>query len=170
MAKPPRNRIDPSVRRERARSALDNCIAILETGGIDPVPDRVDLNFRAMITLLLINLADLCDLAWDAGAIIGTCAPAGGPGVADFHDLVHMCRNAACHIGSRNKASSVGGARDFVLIIGRTNVFHDDVDGEFDDDAAVVFGQYRLYLGRHASAAVMSASQDFDLVWPPAQG
>jgi len=77
-------------------------------------------------------------------------------GVNDVTDLVNCCRNAACHISSGLKLFE-SNKFSFCMFFGycpNAIVMNDVAIGcDFDDDAALLFGGYKLYLRRHLMAA-----------------
>lgn len=109
--------------------------------------------FKSAITELLIYINDMLQKA-DAMGLRVTLAEhlPDWTSVRDVTELVARCRDAACHVSSgqeffeRNKFS-------FALVVGLVPEAV-QIDGahrgcDFEDDIAVFFGSYRLYLRRN---------------------
>jgi len=164
--KPQQGRVELARRRFYAEQALRTCEELFLSGVFDHPSNSTGVQHHAAVTLLLVSLADLCRMAWDAGCMLEPEEPATGPGVEDFHDLAQICRDAACHIGSHYKLAPPGIWLDLVTLTGVGRMTPDLPGCEYPDDTALIFGPYRLYIGRHAVSAVKAARSNFDRIWP----
>ncbi|VVE52234.1 hypothetical protein PMO31116_04733 [Pandoraea morbifera] len=145
----------------RERNAVDasiqECEKLFATGIFSG--DGVDSPFFKSATIhLLIVLNDLLQKADKVGrrvSFVDDVAPADE--INDVTTLINSCRNAACHIPSKEKAFQ-GNTFDFNVFVGKSPnavgangaVFGSD----YEDDIAVQFGSRRLYLGRHLLRAL----------------
>lgn len=138
------------------QGALRKCASIFDSGIFSPENFGHALFEPAVITLL-INLNDLLQKAKDDDARVSfsddvTVADK----LSDVTDLVSKCRNAACHIGSplhfieTNKFTFnvIGGKSPNAMRIG--DVYY---GCDYEDDIAIYYGAFRLYLRRHALRA-----------------
>ncbi|MYN06568.1 hypothetical protein [Pseudoduganella aquatica] len=134
-------------------SALDKCDRILKT-----LPPVAAPHFEAAITLLAINLNDALQKASTDGKRITFSDNIDAEAkVADVTELISKFRNAACHIFSPLTKVD-GGKFRFIVIggkaIGAISISSWDFGSDFEDDVAIYFGRFRVYLVRHIQRAV----------------
>ena len=161
MSHPTPEQIAEWDRRDMFNGAHGQCLRIFQSGVFSRSGVRSPL-FQSAVVQTLICLNDLLQKAKDEGHRISfTDHITLEPGVSDVTDLINKCRNAACHIGSKHSNFEYGRFR-FNVIVGRGtgvqigDVFH--AQCEFDDDIAVYYGTFRLYLARHALRAFEEVS------------
>ena len=134
--------------------------------------------FKSAVIELLIYINDLMQKADAHGQrITVTDHLPDNVALRDVTELIAKCRDAACHVSAgleffeRNKFSfalAVGKVPDAVVIDGKA------MGCDFDDDVAIFFGAYRLYLRRNLldgyTLAVRALQSMFDLQTPPRSG
>ncbi|AVF41535.1 hypothetical protein AL486_18910 [Pandoraea apista] len=146
--------------RNAIESSIRECEGLFETGIFGPEGAQTPL-FKSAVIHLLIVMNDLVQKAAAAGKRItftDDIAPADD--INDVTTLINKCRNAACHIPSKEKAFE-GNTFDFNVFVGRVPsaiVINGTTFGcDYDDDIAVQFGSRRLYLRRHVIRAFHEA-------------
>lgn len=134
-------------------SALRTCRDLLE---LVSQPDTTILVCQACFVSLLINLNDLLMKARKDGRPVTFRDHLDAlEKVDDVTDLVQKLRNAVCHINSplRNIGPS---PFSFFRFEGRCHVNANGVriGCDFDDDIAIYYGQFRIYLRRHIARSI----------------
>ena len=148
------------IRKWQERTAIESsireCGELFSTGIFSSDGARTPL-FKSAVIHLLIVLNDLLQKADDGGHRISFAddiSPADD--IKDVTTLVNKCRNAACHIPSKEKVFE-GNTFDFNVFVGKAPnamVVNGVTFGcDYEDDIAVQFGSRRLYLRRHAIRA-----------------
>ena len=117
--------------------------------------------FRAAVTQLLICLSDLLAKANDDDKRVAfTDDVELRKDIGDVTDLISRCRNISCHMSSPLHKLEDHIHFSFNVVSGKNpNAFK--VDGnvcgcEFDDDTAIYFGKFRIYLKRNIFLAFNS--------------
>ncbi|WP_343661113.1 hypothetical protein [Ralstonia sp.] len=143
---------------------LSRCMSIFNLGALN-VEEARSVLYEASVTQLLIWLNDLLQRADDDGKRIKFTDDI-APAIGDVTDLISKLRNAACHIRSKNSDVALNTVR-FCVVHGKrpkSMVIRDVVLGcDYEDDSAVFFGQYRLYMRRHALRAVEELAKAYGI-------
>ncbi len=125
----------------------------------------VNILFESAIIHVLIVLNDLLQKAHSEGKRINQTENIDSKnGCKDVTDLVNYCRNAVCHMASKNHFINENTKFSFNIAIGspRAFVIGDTVYGsEFLDDIALYWGSQRLYLKRHVLSAFLAVREVF---------
>lgn len=112
--------------------------------------------FQASLVHVLICLSDLVQKAdADGTRITKTDFIHVTDDVKDVTDLITKCRNAVCHISSPLQELDMN-RYSFHAIAGiggsLFNTF--EMSCEFEDDIAIYYGQYRIYISRHIARTI----------------
>ena len=68
--------------------------------------------------------------------------------IKDISDLIKHCRDACCHIDSKNhKFEYKGGVFSFNILYGKSNF--GGAENPYEDDICFFFGEQRIFLKRH---------------------
>lgn len=120
--------------------------------------DLTEVAYEACITMLLINLHDLLQAARSLGKpVLFSDHIDLQEDASNITELVAKCRNAACHVWIK-PASAQASVYRFCRVVGyRPDA--GELDGkplgcDYEDDVAVYYGRYRLYLKRHVRRAI----------------
>lgn len=159
-----------NFREAEIRGAYGTCTRLFGTGVFSSQGIRSPL-FEAAVVQLLIALNDLMRKAVSDGKRIDFADAVDlVDGVTDVTDLITKCRNAACHIGSSLQEYDTNRFRFLVFGPGVKNgmmINGKCLGNDFDDDFAVYYGPYRLYLKRHALRAAEAISVLYEDVINP---
>lgn len=144
-------------RESEIRQSIRTCEKIFNSGIFNPQHLGNPL-FQSAVVHLLICLNDLLAKANQDGKRVSftqdikTCAE-----INDITALVAKCRNAACHISSplnnletNRFAFNCAAGKD----PGAFQINGVSIGCDFEDDIAVYYGTYRLYLRRNALVAL----------------
>ncbi|WP_213761749.1 hypothetical protein [Caballeronia sp. dw_19] len=134
---------------------LQKCFDLFKCGIFENVKQSPLL--EPAVTQLLIWMNDLLQRADDRGSRI-TFADEMVPDTGDITDLISKMRNAACHMKSKNTVLDFGSIR-FGVLFGRVPnaiQYNNEIalSSDYEDDVAVYFGKYRVYLRRQAYRAL----------------
>lgn len=147
-------------RQHEIAEAARACQSIFDSGILSSDGARTPY-FQPSVVYLLINLNDLLQkAAANSTRIAFSDHIEAVTGVNDVTTLVNKCRNAACHIGSKEAHLDAGRFR-FNVVFGHfpnamvINGVH--YGSDFADDIALFYGQHRLYFRRHALRAFEEA-------------
>jgi hypothetical protein len=155
-----------------AARAIRTCRSLMQSLGQYDLSETV---YEACVVMLLVNLHDLLQTARAVGRPL-VFADYIDPkeDVANITELVAKCRNAACHVWTKQVPAQPGAPSaiyQFYRVAGycpRATQFVDKVLGcDYHDDVAIYYGRYRLYLKRHVLRAVEELTVLFSAV-PPA--
>ncbi|VVD75150.1 hypothetical protein PAQ31011_00828 [Pandoraea aquatica] len=153
----------PDVR--QIHDSIRECAELISSKALNPENVGTPL-FRPAVTYVLILLNDILQAADDAGMRVSFTDDIKPTDAADdVTTLINKCRNAACHI--RSKEKSFGPVTfSFCVVVGRYPQAM-EVDGvsvgcDYDDDIGVHFGSRRVYIRRHMIRAIKEAAEKFD--------
>ncbi|OON63302.1 hypothetical protein B0920_07870 [Massilia sp. KIM] len=135
--------------------ALRTCRSLMQALG---QYELTEVAYEACITMLMINLHDLLQAARTLGKpLVFDEHIDAGEDAANITELVARCRNAACHVWVR-PATLPASAYRFRRVRGGAPATPQAGDGypacAFEDDVALYYGRYRLYLKRHVRRAI----------------
>lgn len=142
------------------------CMRLLDTGIFNSQNVESPL-YEAAVTQILVCLSDLVQKADADGYRITILDHVDiNEDVKDVTDLITRSRNAACHISSPLQEIDTSRFR-FCVAVGKCTAiqFGDFAMGcEFDDDIAVWYGRYRIYLKRHVVTVLNRLSEIYPAV------